>query len=210
MEKENHLPYIQSRLTIDFTQIRSILMSEHERESVIKIKDITAGAGALGLLGYGMTGVLLGLANAGLIEVGSMILGMVIFYGGIAQFVAGLMEWKKGNTYGMVAYASYGLFWFSFGALLLLPVLGLAKSTGGAGSNCCIPCIMGYFHDHPVYWIIKNVESTPVCTWYPCPPVLPARCRGGNRDHHPYRHRWICGGHQWICGNLHRACTCPE
>ncbi len=100
------------------------------KESIVRIKDITGGAGALGLLGYGMTGVLVGCANAGLFETGSMILGMIIFYGGFAQFVAGLMEWKKGNTYGLVAYASYGLFWFSFGALLLLPVLGLAKSPG--------------------------------------------------------------------------------
>jgi hypothetical protein len=55
----------------------------------------------------------------------------VIFYGGIAQFTAGLMEWKKGNTYGLTAYGSYGLFWFSFAALLLLPGLGLAQGTGG-------------------------------------------------------------------------------
>jgi succinate-acetate transporter protein len=82
-------------------------------------------SGRTGLLGYGITGVLLGFANAGLIGVGSMILGMVIFYGGIAQFVAGLMDWKKCNTFGMVAYASYGLFWFSFGALpLSFPCLG--------------------------------------------------------------------------------------
>ena len=73
----------------------------------INIKDITGGPGALGLLGYGMPGLLLGLANAGIIQVGSMILGMVIFYGGIAQFTAGLMEWKKGNTYGLTAYGSY-------------------------------------------------------------------------------------------------------
>lgn len=78
-----------------------------------------------------MPGLLLGLANAGIIPVGSMILGMVIFYGGIAQFTAGLMEWKKGNTYGLTAYGSYGLFWFSFAALLLLPGLGLAQGTGG-------------------------------------------------------------------------------
>ncbi len=126
--------------------MRGIVMSEtQERKSVVEIRDITAGAGALGLLGYGMTGALLGLANAGLIEVGSMILAMVIFYGGIAQFVAGLMEWKKGNTYGMVAYASYGLFWFSFGALLLLPVLGLAKTTGGPGAMAAYLALWGIF-----------------------------------------------------------------
>lgn len=115
------------------------------RSSIVEIKDITAGAGALGLLGYGMPGVLLGLANAGIIQAGSMILGMVIFFGGFAMFTAGLMEWKKGNTYGMAAYASYGLFWFSFAALLLLPVLGLAKDTGGAGAMAAYLALWGLF-----------------------------------------------------------------
>jgi len=115
------------------------------RNSIVEIKDITAGAGALGLLGYGMPGVLLSLANAGIIQAGSMILGMVIFFGGFAMFTAGLMEWKKGNTYGMVAYASYGLFWFSFATLLLLPALGLAKDTGGAGAMAAYLALWGIF-----------------------------------------------------------------
>jgi uncharacterized protein len=115
------------------------------KSSIVEIKDITAGAGALGLLGYGMPGVLSGLANAGLIQAGSMILAMAIFMGGFAMFTAGLMEWKKGNTYGMAAYASYGLFWFSFAALLLLPVLGLAKDTGGAGAMAAYLALWGLF-----------------------------------------------------------------
>ena len=115
------------------------------RNSIVEIKDITAGAGALGLLGYGMPGVLLSLVNAGVIQAGSMILGMVIFFGGFAMFTAGLMEWKKGNTYGMVAYASYGLFWFSFATLLLLPALGLAKDTGGAGAMAAYLALWGIF-----------------------------------------------------------------
>ena len=115
------------------------------KSSIIEIKDITAGAGALGLLGYGMPGVLLGLANAGIIQAGSMILAMAIFMGGFAMFTAGLMEWKKGNTYGMAAYSSYGLFWFSFAALLLLPVLGLAKDTGGASAMAAYLALWGLF-----------------------------------------------------------------
>jgi len=113
--------------------------------SIVEIKDITAGAGALGLLGYGMPGVLLGLANAGIIQAGSMILAMAIFMGGFAMFTAGLMEWKKGNTYGMAAYSSYGLFWFSFAALLLLPALGLVKDTGGAGAMAAYLALWGLF-----------------------------------------------------------------
>lgn len=115
------------------------------KRSIVEIKDITAGAGALGLLGYGMPGVLLGLANAGVIQAGSMILAMAIFMGGFAMFTAGLMEWKKGNTYGMAAYSSYGLFWFSFAALLILPALGLAKDTGGAGAMAAYLGLWGLF-----------------------------------------------------------------
>jgi succinate-acetate transporter protein len=115
------------------------------KRSIVEIKDITAGAGALGLLGYGMPGVLLGLANAGIIQAGSMILAMAIFMGGFAMFTAGLMEWKKGNTYGMAAYSSYGLFWFSFAALLILPALGLAKDTGGAGAMAAYLALWGLF-----------------------------------------------------------------
>ena len=113
--------------------------------SLVEIRDITAGAGALGLLGYGMPGFLLGLANAGLIQTGSVILGMVIFMGGFAMFTAGLMEWKKGNTYGMAAYGSYGLFWFSYAALLILPVLGLADGTGGPGAEAAYLALWGLF-----------------------------------------------------------------
>ena len=113
--------------------------------SLVEIRDITAGAGALGLLGYGMPGFLLGLANAGLIQTGSVILGMVIFMGGFAMFTAGLMEWKKGNTYGMAAYGSYGLFWFSYAALLILPVLGLADGTGGPGAMAAYLALWGLF-----------------------------------------------------------------
>ena len=74
-----------------------------------------------------------------------MIIAMAIFMGGFAMFTAGLMEWKKGNTYGMAAYASYGLFWFSFAALLLLPALGLAKDTGGAGAMAAYLALWGLF-----------------------------------------------------------------
>jgi uncharacterized protein len=119
--------------------------TSNNKRSIVEIKDITAGAGALGLLGYGMPGVLIGLTNAGVIQSGSMIIAMAIFMGGFAMFTAGLMEWKKGNTYGMAAYASYGLFWFSFAALLLLPALGLAKDTGGAGAMAAYLALWGLF-----------------------------------------------------------------
>ena len=51
----------------------------------------------------------------------AMILSMGFFYGGLAQVIAGIEEWKKGNTFGATAFTSYGLFWLSLVAIVLLP-----------------------------------------------------------------------------------------
>ena len=77
--------------------------------TVIQIKDNTANPAPLGLLGFGMTTVLLNMHNAGFYELNAMILAMGICYGGIAQVIAGVMEWKKGNTFAATAFISYGL-----------------------------------------------------------------------------------------------------
>ena len=90
-------------------------------ETAIQIKDTTANPAPLGLLGFGMTTVLLNLHNAGFYELNSMILGMGIFYGGIAQVIAGIMEWRKKNTFATTAFISYGFFWLTFVALVVLP-----------------------------------------------------------------------------------------
>ena len=83
-------------------------------------------------MGFGMTTVLLNLQNAGLFTLGSMILAMGIFYGGIAQLIAGSMEWKKGNTFATTAFCSYGLFWLSLVALIMIPSMGLGEKTSPA------------------------------------------------------------------------------
>jgi len=84
-------------------------------------KEILANPAPLGLMGFGMTTVLLNLHNAGLFALGTMILAMGIFYGGIAQIIAGILEYRKGNTFGVTAFTSYGLFWFSLVGLLIIP-----------------------------------------------------------------------------------------
>jgi succinate-acetate transporter protein len=86
-----------------------------------QIKDTTANPAPLGLLGFGMTTVLLNLHNAGYYELNSMILAMGLCYGGAAQIIAGIMEWKKGNTFATTAFISYGFFWLSLVALIVLP-----------------------------------------------------------------------------------------
>ena len=93
------------------------------------IQDRTANPAPLGLLGFGMTTVLLNLHNAGLFPLGSMIVGMGLFCGGLAQIIAGIMEWKKGNTFGTTAFSMYGIFWWSLVALWTLPKLGWADTS---------------------------------------------------------------------------------
>jgi succinate-acetate transporter protein len=90
-------------------------------ESPTLIKDTTANPAPLGLLGFGMTTVVLNCHNAGFFELNSMILAMGICYGGLAQVIAGMMEWKKGNSFAATAFISYGFFWLSLVALVLLP-----------------------------------------------------------------------------------------
>ncbi|MCW4010088.1 MAG: acetate uptake transporter [Candidatus Bathyarchaeota archaeon] len=80
-----------------------------------------ANPAPLGLLGFGLTTVLLNLHNAGLFQLNTMILAMGLAYGGLAQVLVGIMEFKKGNTFGTVAFTSYGLFWWSLVLLWVLP-----------------------------------------------------------------------------------------
>ena len=71
---------------------------------------------------------LLNLHNAYFFAMNAMIVGMGLFYGGIAQVIAGIMEWKKGNTFGTTAFISYGFFWLSLVSILLLPKIGIAAA----------------------------------------------------------------------------------
>lgn len=86
-----------------------------------------ANPGPLGLMGFGMTTVLLNLHNAGFFPITSVIISMGIFFGGMAQIFAGILEYKKGNTFGLTAFTAYGCFWLSLVAILLLPGMGLAE-----------------------------------------------------------------------------------
>ncbi len=99
-----------------------------QTETITTLRDSSANPAPLGLLGFGMTTVLLNLHNAGFFALDTMILGMGIFYGGIAQIIAGIMESKKKNTFGMTAFTSYGCFWLTLVALLVLPKVGWGEA----------------------------------------------------------------------------------
>lgn len=86
----------------------------------------TANPAPLGLLGFGITTVLLNFVhNVRLGSIDAMMIGMGIFYGGLAQIIAGILEYKRGNTFATTAFTSYGLFWLSF---ITLNLLGTANA----------------------------------------------------------------------------------
>lgn len=97
------------------------------------MSDKLANPAPLGLLGFGLTTVLLNLHNAGLFPLDTMILAMGLAYGGLAQVIVGIMEFRKGNTFGTVAFTSYGLFWWSLVLLLVMP--GMSMFSGLAAPS---------------------------------------------------------------------------
>ena len=94
-------------------------------DGTLSLRDTTANPAPLGLFGFGLTTVLLNVHNAGFYPLNGMILGMGIFYGGIAQLIAGVLEWKKNNTFGTTAFASYGAFWLSLVVLVVMPTFNI-------------------------------------------------------------------------------------
>lgn len=103
---------------------------ETENRNSLFLIDNTANPAPLGLCAFGMTTIVLSLHNAGITALSSPILAMALFYGGIAQILAGILEWKKNNTFGLLTFGSFGFFWLSFATILLLPVLGLSEKPG--------------------------------------------------------------------------------
>jgi succinate-acetate transporter protein len=78
-----------------------------------------ANPAPLGLAGFGLTTVVLSCINAGLLPPAAVpvVVPLAFAYGGVAQLIAGVLEFKTGNTFGMVAFTSYGLFWWWFAFL---------------------------------------------------------------------------------------------
>ncbi|MFC7277555.1 acetate uptake transporter [Paractinoplanes rhizophilus] len=95
-----------------------------------------ADPGPLGLAGFASTTFFLSTVNAGLLpkSVTAVVLGLALFYGGVAQLLAGMWEFVKGNTFGALAFSSFGGFWLSYW-FLVAHVVGGLKADAGDISN---------------------------------------------------------------------------
>src|SRR6266436_4818613 len=83
----------------------------------------TANPAPLGLSAFALTTFVLSTANAGLIKLPFIVVGLALFYGGLVQIIAGIQEFRAGNTFGATAFCSYGGFWLAV-AFTLAPLFG--------------------------------------------------------------------------------------
>lgn len=115
--------------------------------TTLLISDKTSNPAPLGLAGFGLTTILLNLHNVGAFPLDSMIMSMGFFYGGLAQVIVGIMEWKKDNTFGTAAFTSYGLFWISLISIWILPKIGLAEAptAQAMGSYLAVWALFSFF-----------------------------------------------------------------
>ena len=93
-----------------------------------------ANPAPLGLSAFALTTFVLSAANAGLYSGGAIVIGLALFYGGLAQLCAGMWEFRTGNIFGATAFSSYGAFWMAVG-FSLLPLFGgknIVELAGGA------------------------------------------------------------------------------
>jgi uncharacterized protein len=90
-----------------------------EREKLYVMPATLANPAPLGLCGFALTTFVLNVHNAGLIAIGAA-LPLGLFYGGLAQLIAGFLEFRTGNTFGMTAFASYGSFWIALASMVLM------------------------------------------------------------------------------------------
>jgi succinate-acetate transporter protein len=106
---------------------------------VMEIRESSiADPGPLGLAGFALTTFILSMSNAQFVPaaIGTLFVPLAIFYGGLAQILAGMWEFKKNNTFGAVAFTTYGAFWMGLATLVILETLKILNF--GASGNIAV------------------------------------------------------------------------
>ncbi len=109
-------------------------MAEVAAERSASAAATTANPAPLGLSAFALTTFVLSAANANWVSAPNIVLGLALFYGGVVQIIAGVQEFRAGNTFGATAFCSYGGFWLAVGAIFT-PAFGVldAYKAGGLG-----------------------------------------------------------------------------
>ena len=124
-----------------------------------------ANPAPLGLAGFGLTTIVLSSINAGLLpgaapSLLAVVVPLAFAYGGVAQIITGIMEFRNGNTFGTVAFTSYGLFWWWWGLLLWTVGAGWLKAPAPAAMGVTL-LVWGIFT--LMLWI--STFRLSLCIW---------------------------------------------
>src|ERR671934_1329572 len=117
-----------------------------------------ADPGPLGLAGFAMTTFVLSMFNADLVNKGGepVVLGLALAYGGVAQLLAGMWEFRTGNTFGAVAFSSFGAFWISFWALVVF----YAPKIPAADAGHAIGLYLWAWAIFTAYMLVASLRTT--------------------------------------------------
>ncbi|WP_404987247.1 acetate uptake transporter [Chryseobacterium sp. M5] len=117
----------------------------------------------LGLCAFGISTILLNIHNAGFFEMNAMILLIGIFYSGVGQIIAGIVESKKNNVFGFTAFTSFDFFWISLVSILIVPKLGIAVEADSTTMGFYLSC-WGFFTLLLFFFCdFKNKHRSAVC-----------------------------------------------
>ena len=164
-----------------------------EREKLYVLPATLANPAPLGLCGFALTTFVLNLHNAGLIAIGAA-LPLGLFYGGLTQLIAGFLEFRTGNTFGMTAFASYGAFWIALASMVLMEMNKLLSPRGDQRLASGHADRLDNLYFHSLDRHLQTQQSPGLDLHHIAPPVRPAgyrrvaRCRSGPRD---YEDRWL-------------------
>lgn len=160
-----------------------------------------ANPGPLGLLGFGMTTILLNLHNAEIIPLSIVIVAMGLALGGAAQIIAGILEFCHGNTFGGTAFVAYGFFWWSLVLIWVCPFDSIA-----AGDSTSLGFYLLLWGIFSLFMFNRYPEAQPHHSgglWLPDYPLFPALHR---RFHRCPRH----SPGRWLRGHLLRRLRCLQ
>jgi uncharacterized protein len=108
-------------------------MAQYAAERAEAVAPAVANPAPLGLSAFALTTFVLSSANAGYISAPNIVVGLALFYGGIVQLIAGIQEFRAGNTFGATAFCSYGGFWLAIG-VIFVPAFGIAAAYTSAAA----------------------------------------------------------------------------
>jgi hypothetical protein len=136
------MPDGQENVSEALEKLKKEVAALKEKSGVVEITERICNPAPLGLAAFGLTTLVLNAFNSGLVDKGSegLVWPLGIFFGGMAQFAAGMWEAKKNNTFGFTAFSSFGAFWMFLALTKILQNTGAIEKVQPEGASLFLVC----------------------------------------------------------------------